>query len=159
MNMDAASLETLLPTFETMIRDYGVEPSVAFYLWRPILAERVKQYDVDLTIQMQKKKLLQGLAGSNSSAGMEDVKPSLPSTVDPEAQNEVSPPKTEPAEVKDDVDGQSDGQPTEEYVPLRNPLELPIDYSPWHPALRGFIEEAGRVLPADVWNFMRYPPG
>lgn len=159
MNMDAASLETLLPTFETMIRDYGVEPSVAFYLWRPILAERVKQYDVDLTIQMQKKKLLQGLAGSNSSAGMEDVRPSLPLTVDPEAQNEVSPPKTGPAEVKDDVDGQSDGQPTEEYVPLRNPLELPTDYSPWHPALRGFIEEAGRVLPADVWNFMRYPPG
>jgi hypothetical protein len=34
--------------------------------------------------------------------------------------------------------------------------ELVANYRPWHPALHDFIREAGRILPADVWNFMRY---
>lgn len=50
------------------MKEYGIEPPVAFYLWRPILAEKIRQYDVDLSIQLQKKKLLQGLA-ANEKAG------------------------------------------------------------------------------------------
>ena len=67
-NLDLPSFERLLPPFETIVKEYGIEPPVAFYLWRPILAEKIKRYDVDLSIQLQKKKLLQGLA-ANEKAG------------------------------------------------------------------------------------------
>ena len=114
--MDATSLETLLPRFETMIREYGVEPSVAFSLWRPILAERIRKHDVDHTIEMQKKILLQGLTGGNASGEMEDVKPSSQATVNPDVKKEVSPPKADSEEQKEDVDDHSESQLTDEYV-------------------------------------------
>lgn len=97
-NLDLPSFERLFPSFEKIVKDYGIEPPVAFYLWRPILAEKIRQYDVDLSIQMQKKKLLRGLAGAeksgeaqtdtpNSSSlvsetGMQDVLQDIPSTKD-----------------------------------------------------------------------------
>jgi hypothetical protein len=66
-NLDLMSFERLLPPFESMVKDYGVEPPAAFYLWRPILSEKIRQYDIDLSIQMQKQKLLKGLAASERS--------------------------------------------------------------------------------------------
>jgi THO complex subunit 2 len=71
--MDLMSFEALLPSFKTIVKDYGIDPSVAFYLWRPILAEKIRQYDVDLTIQEQKKKLLEGLASSDKSTRQDDA--------------------------------------------------------------------------------------
>jgi len=50
-----------------MVEDYGIEAPVAFYLWRPILAEKVRQHDVDLSIQLRKRKLLEGLAANDKS--------------------------------------------------------------------------------------------
>jgi THO complex subunit 2 len=97
-NLDLSSFEKLFPPFEKIVKDYGIEPPVAFYLWRPILAEKIRQYDVDLSIQMQKRKLLRGLASTeksgdahpdtpNSSSsvgetGMQDVSQDFPSTKD-----------------------------------------------------------------------------
>jgi THO complex subunit 2 len=63
-NLDIVSFEKLLPSFEEIVEDYGIEPSVAFYLWRPVLAHKVRQYDIDLSIQLQKKKLLQNLSSN-----------------------------------------------------------------------------------------------
>lgn len=71
--MDLMSFEALLPSFKTIVKDFGVDPSVGFYLWRPILAEKVRQYDVDLAIQEQKKKLLEGLASGDKSTRQEDA--------------------------------------------------------------------------------------
>jgi hypothetical protein len=117
--MDAASLEKLLPTFEILIRDYGVEPAVAFYLWRPVLAERVRQYEVDFTIEMQKKKLLRGLAGNSPSSGQEDTKPPSPSIVDNDMSDISSPPKIDPTEQKEDLEGNpADSRTVEEYGPV-----------------------------------------
>lgn len=63
-NLDILSFENLLPPIEEIVEDYGIEPSVAFYLWRPVLAHKVRQYDVDLSIQLQKRKLLQNLSAN-----------------------------------------------------------------------------------------------
>jgi hypothetical protein len=57
--LDLLSFESLLPRFGTIVNDYGVEPSVAFYLWRPILADKIRNHDVDSSFQIKKKKLLQ----------------------------------------------------------------------------------------------------
>ena len=66
-NLDLPSFERLLPPFESIVKEYGIEPPAAFYLWRPILAQKIRQYDVDLSIQLQKKKLLQGLAANEKT--------------------------------------------------------------------------------------------
>src|SRR5271154_1023324 len=66
-NLDLVSFEELLPPFEAIVKDYGIEPSVAFYLWRPILAEKVRKHDVDLSIESQKKQLLQDLTGNEKA--------------------------------------------------------------------------------------------
>ena len=93
--MDIVSFEKLLPPIEQIVEDFGIEPSVAFYLWRPVLGHKVRQYDVDLSIQIQKQKLLQNLStnerpdsstetpGSQSDASeMRDA--SAPTRDDPE---------------------------------------------------------------------------
>jgi len=66
-NLDIVSFEKLLPSFEEIVKDYGIEPSVAFYLWRPVLAHKVRQYDIDLSIQLQKKKLLRNLSSNEKT--------------------------------------------------------------------------------------------
>ena len=65
--MDIVSFEKLLPPIEKIVEDFGIEPSVAFYLWRPVLGHKVRQYDVDLSIQIQKQKLLQNLSTNERS--------------------------------------------------------------------------------------------
>jgi hypothetical protein len=51
---------------------YGIDPSVAFHLWRPILAQKIRQYDGDQAIQAQKQKLLKGLAVNDKSGNFQD---------------------------------------------------------------------------------------
>lgn len=88
-NLDLLSFESLLPSFEGIVKDYGIESSVAFYLWRPILAEKIKQYDVDLSIQLQKKRLLRGLAANEKSSEITENDPNSFSASD-EGMQDVS---------------------------------------------------------------------
>jgi THO complex subunit 2 len=71
-NLDLVTFETLIPSFGTLVGIYGIDPSVGFYLWRPILAHKIRQYDADQAIQMQKKKLLKGLAANDKPGSSED---------------------------------------------------------------------------------------
>jgi hypothetical protein len=74
------SFERLLPPFEKIVTDYGVDPPAAFYLWRPILAEKIRQHDIDLTLELQKQKILKGLANSDKASDLRDetANPSTP---------------------------------------------------------------------------------
>lgn len=156
-NLDLASFEKLLPPFEGIVKDYGIEPPVAFYLWRPILAEKIKQYDVDLSIQLQKKKLLRDLAASEQPTEATEEKPKSSSTSDENGTPNVSQ-EAFPTSTDHEVDRierpneKSSGTEVEEYGPVS---PLCNSNSPWHPALHGFIEEAGRVVTSEVWNYMR----
>jgi hypothetical protein len=73
-----------------IVTDYGVDPSAAFYLWRPILAEKIKQHDIDLSLELQKQKIRKGLANSEKSndSRNETADPSPPT--DNEMQGGVS---------------------------------------------------------------------
>src|SRR5271170_2909637 len=79
-NLDSVSFERLLPPFEKIVTDYGVDPPAAFYLWRPILAEKIRQHDIDLTLELQKQKILKGLANSDKASDLRDetANPSTP---------------------------------------------------------------------------------
>lgn len=71
-NLDLVTFETLIPSFGTLVGLYGIDPSVGFYLWRPILAHKIRQYDADQAIQMQKKRLLKGLAANDKPGNSQD---------------------------------------------------------------------------------------
>jgi hypothetical protein len=108
--MELMSFETLLPSFRTIVKEYGIDPSVAFYLWRPILAEKIRRYDVEITIQEQKKKLLQGLAaGEKSANGQEEANSSSAST----AANETT-------EAAPAIDSSHEGKDNVEIIPTPN---------------------------------------
>ena len=66
-NLDLVSFENLLPPFASIVKDFGIDPAVAFYIWRPILTEKIRRREVDRTIELQKKKLLRDLASSDKS--------------------------------------------------------------------------------------------
>jgi hypothetical protein len=85
-NLDLVSFEKLLPSFVCIVKEFGIDPAVAFYIWRPILTQKIKQHDVDRTIEMQKKKLLRDLANSDKTNDVlgDVLLPSLP-----EANNEM----------------------------------------------------------------------
>lgn len=80
-NLDLAAFETLLPSFETLVGLYGIDPSVGFYLWRPILVHKIRQYDADQAIQMQKKKLLKGLATNDKPGNSQDSEKNLSASI------------------------------------------------------------------------------
>lgn len=65
--MDPVAFERQLPSFGDFVKRFSIEPSVAFHLWRPILAEKIKRYDTDFAIQKQKQKLLDGLWANENS--------------------------------------------------------------------------------------------
>jgi THO complex subunit 2 len=161
-NLDLPSFEKLLPPFERIVKEYGIEPSVAFYLWRPILAEKIRQYDVDLSIQVQKKKLLQGLA-ANEKPGDNPEDPAESSPTADEAMQDVSR-TAPPSATTDDAVGLTEEQngispapEPDEYSPYPSSyMDISINERPWHPALRDFIEEAGHVVASEAWIYMRY---
>jgi THO complex subunit 2 len=70
--LDPFILESSLPRFGELLKDFDLEPSVAFYIWRSILAEKIKQYDADITIQEQKRKLLKSMGESEKSDNIGD---------------------------------------------------------------------------------------
>ena len=74
------AFEKLLPSLETLVQVYGIDPSVAFYLWRPIMAQQIKQYDADQAMQKQKQKLLKGLAANEKSGNLRENEQSSAST-------------------------------------------------------------------------------
>ena len=107
--MELMSFENLLPPFRTIVKEYGIDPSVAFYLWRPILAEKIRRYDVEITIQEQKKKLLQGLAAGEKSANeQEEANGSSASTA-----NEIT-------EAAPAIDSSHEGKDNVEIIPTPN---------------------------------------
>jgi hypothetical protein len=108
--MELMSFETLLPSFRTIVKDYGIDPSVAFYLWRPILAEKIRYYDVEVTIREQKKKILQGLAaGEKSVNGQDDANSSPASTT-----------ANETADAAPATDSLDEGNENAEIIPTPN---------------------------------------
>ena len=83
-NLDLVSFEKLLPSFVSIVKQFGIDPAVAFYIWRPILTEKIRQYDVDRTIELQKQKLLRDLASSDKTNDEPEdiILPSLSETND-----------------------------------------------------------------------------
>jgi hypothetical protein len=57
-----------------MVNDYGIDPATIFYIWRPILSEKIRQYDADLAAQVRKQKLLKDL-GDKSTENEDSVSP------------------------------------------------------------------------------------
>jgi THO complex subunit 2 len=108
-NLDLPSFERLFPPFEKIIKEYGIEPPVAFYLWRPILAEKLRQYDVDLSIQMQKRKLLRELASTEkpgeTQADTPNASPSVSETGMQAVLHDVPPTKDGTISHTEDQDG------------------------------------------------------
>jgi hypothetical protein len=66
-----------------MVNQFGIAPAAAFYIWRPILSERMRRHEVDLSIQVQKQKLLKDLAdkANESNEGSTSPSPSVNSEI------------------------------------------------------------------------------
>jgi hypothetical protein len=136
-----SSFEGLLPPFERIVKEYGIEPPVAFYLWRPILAEKIRQYDVDLSIQLQKKKLLQGLAANEKAGDTPEDSAEQSPTTDNVMQDvsQTAPPSTTTDDIVGLTEDQSEISPApelDEYSPLPSSvqwtLRLIIDHGTQH---------------------------
>jgi hypothetical protein len=150
------SFEKLLPPFEKIVTDYGVDPPAAFYLWRPILAEKIRQYDVDLPLELQRQKIIKGRANSEKSSDSRNDPENQSSTTDIEMhgvpQETASTTLAISSKIREAADGDLTSVDPDEYIHC---LYVTDHFRPWHPALRAFINEAQLVLEADVWNYLR----
>jgi hypothetical protein len=101
--MDVISLKTLLPSLGTLVKELSIEPSVAFYLWRPILAERITRHDTDQTNQAQKSEPPRKMGESGAIATVSDDQLSSSiSTTDPEIQQVSQSPNGENTNISED---------------------------------------------------------
>jgi len=92
-----------MPSFVSIVKEFGIDPAVAFYTWRPILTEKIRQYDVDKTIELQKKKLLRDLANNDKT---NDVPGDALLSTLPEAKSEI---KEKMPNVTSDTSENSEG--------------------------------------------------
>jgi len=152
------SFERLLPPFDKIVIEYGVDPPTAFYLWRPILAEKIRQYDVDLSLEMQKQKILKGLANTEKSSDsrVDTINQSLTTDTEMQAISQESSSTTSALAGGLGEAGGVESTPlkTEEYI--HHIVFLTDRIRPWHPALRNIIGDVRLVLGEEVWNYLRY---
>jgi|SRR5579871_3620377 len=147
--MDPITFESLLPSFETFVKEFSIDPSVAFHLWRPILTEKIKRHNRDSTIEEQKKKLLKGLGKDNEQSSTDVETENIP---------EIG---VHPAEAALGTNNSIENVMSASAAPPGPEMFFPATFHtnvsrPWHPALVAFIDEASHVLPPNVWSYMRY---
>jgi hypothetical protein len=118
-NLDLLSFEKLLPRLSNMVNQYGIAPAAAFYIWRPILSEKIRRHEIDFSMQVQKQKLLKNLAdkGSEPNEGSTSPSPSVNNEI-PDSMPVDSP--VAPPAPQNQPDKPNGEQKAGEYINLLN---------------------------------------
>lgn len=146
----------IIPSIAELVRDFGIEPSAAFWFWRPILAAEIAQHD--------KNSGSEKVAGDGKEAA--DARGGPPKALGNEEQPNLQdggPSKAEgvsgnyPISVEDEniaevetVNGTSQAslQPLEPSVPGHVPGHV------WHPVMQEIVDSVRPVLPAATFELL-----
>lgn len=166
-NLSIKDFDSFVPGVSQLIRDFGIEPSVAFWISRPSIAAAIAEYDLtkgnaeyiksptkdapdDVGLKLESGKL-DGEA--NLAASAETIKSADPVSV-------FSLPTIENAEKDSDVvmdDVMNDVEGATVTSPKPSPIKTDSIDQPWHPVLNQVMDEIRPALPEETWEILSQP--
>ena len=155
-NLSTKDFNALVPSVSNLIRDYGVEPSVAFWISRPSIAAAIIEHDKAIAAeksqiaQPQTKavdlKDFQDVDMINGDVSVVELKPadSVNEEEEPAKQSEI-----QDTMMKDVTQSDSPSEP-----PAIGSSEPQYH---WHPVLQDVMESVRLALPERIWVVLGEP--
>ena len=161
-NLSVKEFDLFVPDVTCLIADFGIEPSVAFWICRPGINKAMSEYDAQHSKQSlePKKPAVNGLEeirnnvrtdGSDSTSGIKGV--SSP----PEGSMDAHGNSTEPTTVELNGDSEMQTMSDDCAIPATPQLaSSDIDQSlqACHPILQAISDGIARALPPETWKWL-----
>ena len=160
-NLSIAEFDALVPNVARLINEFGIDPSVAFWISRPSIAAGMAEFDA---------KALQGSSDSmkTPTKGMTNGDVTLnpehkhPDTLDlslatePVLITEHAEPTSSSVVVKDkeSLDRELGGIMGMAANPSISPIKTGSENQPWHPTLQGIMDAIKPALAEDKWHVL-----
>lgn len=164
-NLSIRDFNSLVPGVSQLINDFGVEPSVAFWISRPSISAAMVEYDASNSKQnLDQRK-------SPAREVTDDLVPKLENCVSDvdanlgeatgmleEAQGSASMPLVNGVSCSDGVDVEmKDVATATDTAPPPITTQSDVTNEPWHPVLRNIMDEIRPALPDKTWEILSRP--
>ncbi|KAL4874731.1 transcription factor/nuclear export subunit protein 2-domain-containing protein [Aspergillus karnatakaensis] len=145
-NLSVEDFDSFVPDIASLIRDFGIQPEVAFWIQRPSLARKLHDSD----------KASQDATGVVKKESP-DV-PSLKAEVEKIEGTDVAETPAPEADASEDVDMDADKEQTES-APEEKPATgvIPTDLPPTNLAMQELQDQIQSVLPEEAWGTVGLP--
>ncbi|KAL8853645.1 MAG: hypothetical protein Q9221_001456 [Calogaya cf. arnoldii] len=150
-NLSVAEFDSLVPGVSDLILEYGVQPSVAFWISRMSVSAAMAEYDSQHPSNSSTAKLSPVKELVEAEALKADSQSSVTGQVneDPPATSDNSP----IAEVEKPAVEVKDTEQVNTNPPSSSPAsEQSQAQSPWHPVLREIMDRLSQTLPREMWE-------
>ena len=158
-NLSIKEFNALIPDLASLIGDFGVDPSIAFWISRQSITHEIAEYDK--VAAAEKKQASQAESSSPSKAQSQDVEMADKPTSGEEAKENPDDAATEvtqaTAKTSEDVEmkGSSSVEMDISSSPTEASQEKPSESAyPWHPVLRSTMDSLRPALPEDTWKHL-----
>ena len=163
-NLSTKEFDSLIPGVSRLIGDFGLEPSIAFWISRPSIVAAIVEHDKNVVDQNAEQRFSSPKVATdkNDKADIEmgQQPENNKGTPTPKISNESDDSSPEANRVVEEVRHDSGVKDT---TPPSSPLLQSPDMKqngiegPWHPVLQGLLDEARPSLPAQIWDTLGGP--
>jgi len=163
-NLSVKDFDFFVPGVAELITEFGVDPSIAFWISRPSIATALAAYD----IQNGKCK-----SDASRSPAKEIVEGSIKAEAEPAVDKSSIDETAKPAPTEDAMDMSEvlvNGAPSADNIdtdtkdvaklsPATSPLlaKTEVSQQPWHPILQELMEAIRPALPDETWEILSLP--
>ena len=152
-NLSIKEFDSLVPDITRLIRDFGIEPSIAFWISRPSIAAQMKEHDLQA---LEKSKELSPKSATNGSdegdVEMAEVEGNDTDTSSKKAADETLEYSGQANMTVEDAAVNGTIQ-SEHLVDSSASIVKSVD-KPWHPVLQEIAQAIRLILPEHVWNLL-----
>ncbi|MCJ1286497.1 THO complex subunit 2 [Xylographa opegraphella] len=157
--LSVKDFDALVPNVSRLIGEFGIEPSVAFWIGRPSIAAEIKEYNTQASDRIAEKKQSPEQKGRDSGQ-KQDIEMA---GIDTDSMNsklietisEESMPAVNGEELILDTIMKEDSQ---EDLLLQSPLSRIASSEPqWHPVLQSLMEGLRTQIPRSTWEVLSAP--
>ena len=152
-NMTPSEFNSLVPDVSQLIADYGIEPSIAFWISRPSITHEMHEYDeaTSKKVRSEGHPALVELDGDQDTK-MVELQPETTSSQDEKRENEEQANATKSVESANGDEGMKDLSSFLELSSGPPSTELNGTSEPWHPVLSSLMKRLKTTLPNDTWT-------
>ena len=162
-NLSIKEFDSQVPSVSQLIDDFGIEPSVAFWISRPSISAAMAEYDAENPKEnVQKKRTLvieasDGFLKSRKSTSEGDT-PMVGMTETLEEDQDAPAPLVNGMQSSESIDTEmNDAEIVTESPQLAPMHQSDAPNEPWHPVLADIMDAIRPALPDETWKVLSQP--